>query len=213
MEEILEKTVTYLKDVPWFWVLITGFLITTIENLFPPAPGDSIVVFTGAMASISNESIIPLLLFTTFGSVVGFVIMFLLGKQFDTKIIHSDKFSFISRKAVKRVEDWFKKYGYWLIVANRFIAGTRAVISFFAGMSKLSLRLTTLLSAISALLWNFILIYSGYKFGENWRLINKYLDLYGKIILPILAVVALFFGVRYLYRRYFRKRPEKKDQD
>jgi len=213
MEEILEITVNYLEDVPWFWVLITGFLITMIENLFPPAPGDSIVVFTGAMASISNEGIIPLLLFTTVGSVVGFVIMFLLGKQFDTRVIHSDKFAFISRKAVNRVEDWFKKYGYWLIVANRFIAGTRAVISFFAGMSKLSLRLTTFLSAISALLWNFILIYSGYKFGENWRLINKYLDLYGKIILPILAAIALFFGIRYLYRRYFRKRPENEDQD
>ena len=213
MEEILEKTVNYLQDVPWFWVLITGFLITMIENLFPPAPGDSIVVFTGAMASISSESIIPLLLFTTLGSVVGFVLMFLLGKQFDTKIIHSDKFAFISRKAVNKVEDWFKKYGYWLIIANRFIAGTRAVISFFAGMSKLSLRLTTLLSAISALLWNFILIYSGYKFGENWRLINKYLDLYGKIILPILAAIALFFGIRYLYRRYFKKRPENVDQD
>lgn len=205
MEQFLEHTIEILKEVPWFWVLITGFLITMIENLFPPAPGDTIVVFTGAMASISNESIIPLLITTTGGSVVGFIIMFLIGKKFDEKVIHSGKFAFISRKAIRRVEDWFKKYGYWLIVANRFIAGTRAVIAFFAGMSKLSLRLTTLLSAISALLWNFILIYGGYSFGENWRLLVEYLDLYGRIILPILAAIGLFFLIRFFWRKYRNK--------
>lgn len=196
---MLETIINIIKDVPWFWVLIIGFLMTLIENLFPPAPGDSVIVFTGAIASFGNVNIYMLVLTTTIGSIVGFLIMYLLGKKFEYKIIHSDKFKFISRKAILKVENWFSKYGYWLIVINRFIAGTRAVISFFAGMSGLSLKLTILLSAISALLWNSILIYLGFKFGNNWELINNYISLYGKILFPIGIAAILFFSIRYFF--------------
>lgn len=202
---MLETIVDILKDVPWYWVLIIGFLMTMTENLFPPVPGDSIIVFTGAMASFGNVNVYQLILTVTLGSVVGFVIMFLLGKKFDKVLLDSNKFKFISRKAVNKVEGWFKQYGYWLIVINRFIAGTRAVISFFAGMANLSIKLTILLSAISALIWNSVLIYFGYQFGNNWKLLDKYLDIYGKTVIPIVAGIILFFVIRYLIRMRLKK--------
>lgn len=198
---MLEAIIEILKDVPWYWVIVIAFMMTFIENVFPPAPGDSVIIFTGAMASFGNVNFYLLLAFASVGSLVGFLAMYYLGYRFESSIIHSDKFKFISRKTLFKVENWFKRYGYCLIVINRFIAGTRAAIAFFAGMSHLSVKVTAVLSLISALIWNSILIYLGYAFGDNWQIINHYLGLYGKIFIPVLAAIALFFIIRYFIKK------------
>lgn len=194
---MFETAIEILNSVPWYWVLIIALLTTMIENLFPPAPGDSIIVFAGTLIALGTVGFIPLLIATTIGSVLGFIIMFLLGRNLDEKIMQSSIFSFISRDGIKKVEKWFQKYGYALIVANRFLSGTRAVISFFAGMSHLVFWKTVLLSALSALLWNGILLSLGALFGEHLDQIIAYMKLYGKILLPIGAIILIALGIHW----------------
>ena len=199
---MLEEIVNYLVQVPWFWVLIIAFITTLLENIFPPAPGDSVLVFMGTLIGIKSGSFIEILLAATLGSTLGFGIMYVLGRQFDHIIMDTDKFRFISRPALKKVEEWFEKFGYWLIVANRFLSGTRAVISFFAGMSRLNLTVTIMLSLVSSLIWNSILLSFGNTFGDNWQLIDKYLSLYGKIIFPVvLLLIAAFVGAQFYKKK------------
>lgn len=200
---MLETIITFLSQLPWGWVLIFAFLSTLAENLFPPVPGDSILVFMGTLIGIQSHSFLQILALSIFGSTLGFVVMYILGKKFEIYFIENNKFKFISRDSIKKVELWFEKYGYWLIVANRFLSGTRAVISFFAGMSRLDFKKTILLSAISSTLWNLILLYFGYSFGENWQVIDNYISIYGKIIFPIVILIIL---IAITYQFYFKKK-------
>lgn len=189
---MLESIIEYLLQVPWYWVLIIAFLTTFLENVFPPSPGDSIIVFMGTLIGIKSGSFVEILLAATLGSTFGFAAMYYLGLKFDRVIMDTPKFKFISRAAINKVESWFSNYGYWLIIANRFLSGTRAVISFFAGMSRLNFLITISLSVVSSLIWNSILLGFGNAFGDNWELIDKYLSLYGKIIFPVfLAIIAI----------------------
>jgi membrane protein DedA with SNARE-associated domain len=128
--------------------------------------------------------------------------MYYVGHWFGEHILETGKIKFIPPVAVRRVEGWFQKWGLWLIVVNRFISGTRGVISFFAGMSGLPLSLTVPLCFISALAWNSILLYSGFVLGHNWHYIGRYLALYSKII-TISICVAIAVGVAY---HFFRKK-------
>jgi len=204
---MLDTFINFVQSVPWHWVLLFGLFITYLENIFPPSPSDTVIVFMGALVATGDVGFIPLLISTTIGSTLGFITMFWLGLKFETRIIESSKFSFISRDLIFKVESWFQKWGYWLIVANRFLSGTRAVIAFFAGMSKLGLRKTTALSFVSALVWNAILLYLGYVFGDNWQLVEKYMNLYGYIIMPSVAVIILGFIVfRILANKLSRKK-------
>jgi membrane protein DedA with SNARE-associated domain len=85
---------------------------------------------------------------------------------------------------------------------NRFLAGTRAVIAFFAGISNLSFWKTTFLAFISSLVWNSILLFAGKSLGSNWRAISPYLEAYGQIVLIISVVVILIiFGYGYVRKR------------
>lgn len=203
---MLETLINFIQTIPWFWVLVLGFFLTYLENIFPPSPSDAVVLFMGALVTSGDIGFLPLLIATTLGSTFGFITMFWLGLKFEVKIIESNKIRFISRSAVDRVERWFHKWGYWLIVANRFLSGTRAVIAFFAGMSMLSFKKSTILSFFSALLWNAILIYLGYLFGDNWKEVDKYMTLYGSIIAPSVILLLAGFGI---YKYIQNKRANK----
>lgn len=191
---MLETLIEIIQKIPPFWILIIAFAVTYIENIFPPSPSDAALVFMGALVGTGTVGFMPLLIFATIGSTLGFITMFVLGVRFEMKFIETDKLKFISKKALMKVDELFKKWGYWLIVANRFLSGTRAVIAFFAGMSLLSFRKSTVLSFFSALLWNFILIYLGYIFGDNWKKVDEYMTLYGYILIPLVVlIVAAYF--------------------
>lgn len=192
----LDAAIEFLSNLEWYWVLGFAFFITMLENIFPPSPSDSVLVFTGSLIALGTIGFVPLLLLSTAGSLIGFMIMFQLGSKFGHGVVDSNRMPFINQKSLQKPEEWFRKWGYYLIVANRFLSGTRAVISFFAGMSDLDFKKTVILSAISALIWNSILIYLGIVFGDNFEAILDYLTLYGKIIFPIIGLVIVLFLVK-----------------
>jgi membrane protein DedA with SNARE-associated domain len=184
-----------------FWIYLTIFFFAYIENIFPPSPSDFVVVIGGSLVGADTLHLVPTFLFATSGSMLGFLTAFIIGWQFDKKIIHSGKIKFINIESVEKVEQAFSKYGYYLIVVNRFMPGTRAVISFFAGMSKLNVNKTTILCLISAALWNSLLIYLGYTFGKNVDVIDGYLKTYTNIILVITFLVILVFVIKYFIKK------------
>jgi membrane protein DedA with SNARE-associated domain len=48
------------------------------------------------------------------------------------------------------------------------------------------------------LIWNSILLYFGYAFGDNWENIDHYLSIYGKIIFPVAGVIIVVLIVRWI---------------
>lgn len=85
------------------------------------------------------------------------------------------------------------------------MAGTRAIISFFAGMSKLKIVPTTILCSISALIWNTILINIGKLLGDNWEYGVKLLSEYNMVVLSVLALVVVYFTTNYFIKKYKSK--------
>ncbi len=184
-----------------YWVYVTLFFFAFVENVFPPSPSDLVVVIGGSLVSTGVISFIPTLLLTTIGSVAGFMILFYIGSTVDRKVVHSGRYKYIPVDAIEKVELWFKKYGYYVIIANRFMPGTRSVISFFAGMSSLNVKKTLLLATISALVWNTIIIYLGYIFGNNVSVVDKYLSTYSNIAIAITVVVVFILIAKFYLSR------------
>lgn len=190
-----------LADLHPVWLYLTIFGVAYIENIFPPSPSDVVVVFGGALAALGEASFVLALFSGAMGSTLGFVTMYAIGKWFGRRILDEGKIRFIPKESIEKLEGWFTRYGYWLIVANRFLAGTRAVVSFFAGMSELRLDITTILSFVSSLVWYGILIAVGYMLGNNWERIGGYLSTYSQIVTGIVVAIALVLAVRYAIKK------------
>lgn len=187
----LESIILWLQSLPPLGVYAALFFTTYIENVFPPSPSDVVLLFIATLIGIGTISFVPTLAIATAGSITGFLTAFLLGRKFGRELTTSDRFPFLNRSSIAKVDAWFDRYGYGVIVINRFLAGTRAVVSFFAGMSDLDLRKTTFFCAISALAWNALVIELGHLVGANWERGEEILRDYGRIVMLLLGAALL----------------------
>jgi len=162
-------------------------------------------VFCGTLAGIGAVNAPLLVLAGSVGGSAGFLTMYWLGKRYGNDIFRSRWLRFIPRSSLAKAEQWFERRGYWIILGNRFLSGTRAVISLFAGMSGLNLPKTLALSAIGSMIWNSLLVAGGYLLGDNWRELDGYLSLYGRVVgIGLLVFLAGWMLVR-RRRRQARK--------
>lgn len=197
----LETLVAAVNHADPFYLYLALFLFAFVENLFPPTPSDLAIAFGGSLVGIGKLSFVETIVAATLGSTAGFVVMYYVGFFLGKKLIDAGKPRFLPFDKIKQAENWFKKYGYWLVVMNRFLSGTRAVISFFVGLSELPASITLVLCAVSALLWNSLLVYGGSILGHNWRLLDQYLSIYGYAVLILLAIVLGIGTLRYFMVR------------
>lgn len=197
----VEAIIYWLQGLPSIGVYAALWLVCFIENVFPPSPSDVLMLFIATLIGFGTIDFLPAVGVATAGSVMGFLTAFYLGRTYGRRLMEWGKLPFLTPESLKKVDVWFANYGYWVIVVNRFLAGTRAVISFFAGMSKLQPLRTTILCTISALAWNVGVIWLGSFLGSNWEYGEKILDRYGIAVTILLAAIILFFVVKKLIKR------------
>jgi len=198
---MLETIISYLHTVDLFWIYVILIIFSFTENIFPPSPSDVIVIIGASLIASTTMSFIPVVLLTSIASALGFMVMYLIGKYLGEHIVRTGRIKFISPEAIQKSDYWFSRYGYILIIANRFLPGARAVISFFSGMTELQPVKTFFCAVLSALLWNSLIIYIGMKLGDNVELIDRYLSTYRNIILLIMGVIAVILIARHLILR------------
>jgi len=185
-----------------------AYLVLTVsaftENVLPPVPGDTVVIIGAYLVSTGQLSFFGVYASTTAGSVIGFMTMFLVSRNLGRRFIRSKKSRarIFKEEHIKKVEVWFGNWGYWVILANRFLSGTRSVISIFAGLFHLNTLLVFILCLLSACIWNGLLISAGMLLGKNWEMIVNIVSQYNKVLIALTVVtVGIFF-----YRRYKKKK-------
>lgn len=198
---MLEQLISFMQNVDPVYIYLILFFFTFIENLFPPSPSDLVVVLGASFISSTSIGYVPVLIVSSLGSSTGFMVMYYIGKYFGNHVIKTGKLKFVTEESLSKTDIWFTKYGYKLIVINRMLPGTRAVVSFFAGLYELDYLKTFILALISSIIWNLTIIQLGIILGNNISAIEFYLSTYSKIVLIILFIIILFLVAKYFYKK------------
>lgn len=193
---MIEHLVDLAQSLPVWALLVSVFVATFIEHIVPPSPSDVFVAFIGTLVGIGVLDFGTTLLVATVGAVGGFAGAYGIGRRYGRSILEHRWVPFITAELIDRVNAWFDRYHGAIIVGNRFLAGTRAVIAFAAGMAKLPLPRTLLYSALSATAWNAVLLWAGMALGSQWQRIDYWLRVYGWIILGVVTVVGALWILR-----------------
>jgi membrane protein DedA with SNARE-associated domain len=191
-------------DPGWIYLILICF--SFLENIFPPLPSDVVVIVGATLIASSTAGFIQIIWLTALASALGFMVMYLVGKYLGERILRTGRIKFISPSVIQKSDRWFARYGYQLIIANRFLPGTRSIISFFSGLSELPPVKTFFCAALSALFWNTLIIYLGRVLGNNLELIDRYLSTYRNIILVFMGVLVSCLIARYWFIRRKRTR-------
>jgi membrane protein DedA with SNARE-associated domain len=185
---------------------LTAYLVLLIsayvENIIPPVPGDTVVVLGAYLVSIEKLNFWGVYISTSLGSVTGFATMYYIGRHFGRPFLYKKtRAKLFKQKHIAKAERWFSKWGYWVILANRFLSGTRSVISIFAGLFHLNLIIVLSLALLSTLLWNAILIIAGVLVGNNWSVITTIITRYNQVFMGLVLVIIVYFILhRYIFK-------------
>ncbi len=190
-----------------FMAYLVFLLSAYTENVLPPIPGDTVVVLGAYLVSIGQLDFWGVYIATTVGSVAGFLTMYLIGYRYGRTFIYNKKYGarMFKEDHIRKVEKWFSRWGYWVIFANRFLSGTRSVISLFAGSFHLHPVPVILLSTLSALIWNALLLVAGMLLGKNWQLIGEIITRYNQVFVVLLIVLLIYLVIRFRKKRVARK--------
>lgn len=188
-----------------FGYIGVAFLIM-IENIFPPIPSEVILTFGGFMTTTTNLTIIGMVFVSTFGSVIGALILYGIGSFLDIARLEKIVARWghilrLSKKDLYKADQWFIKHGVVTVFFCRFIPLIRSLISIPAGMSKMRISLFLLLTTFGSLIWNTVLIYFGALVGSNWTIIVYYMSVYSKIAYVLISLVVIVGSILILRRK------------
>lgn len=183
------------------------FLIA-LENIFPPIPSEVILTFGGFMTTTSSLSIVGVVIAATIGSVIGALVLYIIGRQLDVARLEKivGRWGHLVRvkiEDVHKADAWFDKYGAWTVFFCRFVPLIRSLISVPAGMSKMNIGIFLLFTIVGTSIWNLVLVYLGASVGASWGEIVEYMEIYSKVIYAGLLILILF--VLYIFIKRTRK--------
>jgi len=139
------------------------------------------------------------------GTILGSLPWYYLGRLVNEKRLSNfldkkGKYLGISSNDLNRSKRWFDKYGVSLVFWGRLVPGIRTLISVPAGIELMPLRKFLLRTTFGSLIWVVFLTYSGYLFGENYLIIETYLDQIKYVVKPILILIFLYFFMKIIIR-------------
>jgi membrane-associated protein len=178
------------------------FLGSLVEYVFPPFPGDTLVVL-GAWYAIHGEvSWAVAFVATTAGAIVGGWIDYRVGVTVGAALERgAGRRGPITADHVRRVEAGYARWGEWFLLANRFLPGIRAFLFVGAGAARLPLRKVLLWGGISAAAWNALLLVVGAFLVSNLDEFVQWLARYTTFAWVAMGLAVLALVVKLLAGR------------
>ncbi len=174
-----------------------------VEYIFPPFPGDSVVLLGGILVGAFDWSLPLVFAAVMLGSVLGSLAAFALGKR----LLERSPDVAAGDGTVAKLVRSFEKRGSWLLILNRFMPGIRPLFFVAAGLAGMSVKRVALLSGVSAALWNALIMVAGSAIGDNLGELENLLRTYSTIAWGALLLVGVFLAARAWLRRR-RPRPQ-----
>ncbi|MEZ4700172.1 MAG: DedA family protein [Rhodothermales bacterium] len=203
MADLFSNVFAWIEALSPVWAYLVILAIAYGENVVPPIPGDMVVVFGGYLAGIGHLNVYSVWALSTLGGALGFMTMYAVGFWVGDAVYDPDRLRWLPKTYLGKVRLWLHRWGYQVVLANRFLSGARSVISLSAGMAHMHRMRTLTYATISAFVWTGVIIWAGYLVGENWEVVSVYLKGYGWFILALTVV-----AVAYVWYRSRRKSRE-----
>lgn len=157
------------------------FLLMLAENVFPPIPSEVIMPMVGYIAAQGQLSFTGSLLAGVGGSLAGAIFWYAIGRWIGNERLkrfadQHGRWLTLTSKDIEHASAWFKKRGWTAVLIGRMIPGVRTLISVPAGVAAMPFLPFVFATAVGTCLWTGMLATAGYLLGENYRLIEGWIE-------------------------------------
>ena len=184
---------------------------TLVEYVFPPFPGDLVVVLGAWWVVQGHVSWAAAFAAVTAGALAGAWIDWQVGAWIGRRLERRAALPTVVHRVltVERMAQFEASYQRWgglLIAANRFLPAVRAFLFVAAGAARVPLRKVLLLGALSAIAWNALLLGAGALVARNLDDLVLLFDRYTRAASTLIGAAAVVLGAAWLLRRRAARR-------
>lgn len=183
------------------------FLGMVLEAIIIIIPSEAILATGGILASQKIFTLLGAFLTGLLGSVFCAIIIYYMGyfggKAFVKKY---GKYFFMKEEDIEKSDSWYQKYGLLAALIGRNFPIIRTLISLPIGIMRLSFTKFLIYTIIGSIPWTFAFVYFGYALGNNWTIINEYVQ---KLKVPIKILIFILI-ISYIYKKIIQIKKIKK---
>jgi membrane protein DedA with SNARE-associated domain len=180
------------------------FLAAFVEYIFPPFPGDALVVLGAWYATHGQLSWPATFASVTLGALCGAATDWRIGRWLGARIDARAAEGRLDRATVERFEATYRRWGPLFLVANRFLPGIRGLFFLAAGAARIPLWEVLVFGGLSAAVWNALLLWAGAFLARNLEELFGLFERYTTVVGAAVAALAVAALLAWLWRRRAR---------
>ena len=185
-------------------------LLMAVESAAIPFPSELIMPLAGWMlieAKGDSAWMVGMAgFYGALGNLLGSWVAYWVSALGGRPLLHKyGKYVLLTREEVDRAEEWFRKYGPWIVFFSRLLPVVRTFISIPAGIARMNFLKFSILTFLGSFPWSLGLAYGGFLLGENWEDLRSVMRPFDIPILVIGAGAVAWF----LFRRIRSIRAER----
>jgi uncharacterized membrane protein YdjX (TVP38/TMEM64 family) len=153
--QIIEKIISNLDNIVENYGTIGLLIIMIVQSLIPIALPSDAVILAAVILEMDSFIIITI---SALGSTIGGIFAFLITRKGGKPVA----IKFIGENKINKLENWFEKWGYYVVVFGRaapFLSSD--AVSYAAGLTKMNITIFIILAFIGALIRSIIIVYLG----------------------------------------------------
>ncbi len=175
--------------------------LMAVESAAIPFPSELIMPLAGwQLIEAKGNSAWWVLLagfYGALGNLLGSWVAYLISLKGGRPLLNKyGKYVLITREEMDRAEQWFRKYGDWIVFGSRMLPVVRTFISIPAGISRMNPWRFSIFTFAGSFPWSLGLAYGGFLLGENWEQLRSAMRPFDIPILVIGAAAAVWFFYR-----------------
>ena len=188
-------------------------LLMAVESSFIPFPSEVVVPPAAYMAAEGEMNVVLVVVFATFGSLVGAVVNYVLSLFLGRPLVYRFADSWIGRlcllnkKKIQDAESYFDRHGVVATLIGRLVPGIRQLISIPAGLARMNFLKFCLYTTLGAGVWNVVLAAIGYYLHSvvPKEMLLDTVKQYEKPIIYVILGAIVVAVVIFCFRKYHSK--------
>ena len=169
------------------WTYAILFLIIFCETglvITPFLPGDSLLFAAGTFVALGSLEMGLLTVLLSLAAIAGDTVNYWIGHAMGPKVFTRENSRLLNKEHLERTHRFYQKYGGKTIILARFIPIIRTFAPFVAGIGAMTYRRFIIFNVVGGIAWIFLLVLSGYYFGNIPFVRNNF-------IFAILAIILI----------------------
>ena len=182
---------------------------SALENFFPPIPADTFVLLGAFLAAGGRAEAWTVFVVTWLANTVSALAVYWMGYRFGRSFFQVGLGrAILNPVQLRRLGDFYQKWGLPAIFIARFLPGLRAMVPVFAGVTHQPFRIVVFPVLIASGIWYGILVWLGATAGRNLPAILGWIGGANRALLVFAALIFLGAGIWWLKTRREGRREE-----